>query len=85
MLHKTKHMLHKMENIRCTKQKIYAAQKGKYTLYKNTKENIRYVTLHKKNTSYKKRKMEHTSGLHTFPLRLYPIICAKCSQGGNAV
>ena len=43
--------LHRTENIRCTKRKIYTAQNGKYTLYKTenipcTKEEIR--SLHKR-------------------------------------
>ena len=39
--------LHKTENLRCTKRKIYTAENGKYTLHKReircTKENTDYI------------------------------------------
>ena len=62
---KRQYTLHKTENIHCTKEKACAAQNGKYTLHKMgnircTKENICCT---KKNTDYRKRKMEHSSGL----------------------
>ena len=61
--------LHKTENIRCTKQKIYAAQNGKYTLHKT--ENIR-CTKQKiyaaQNGKYMLHKREYT--LHKREYRL---------------